>query len=174
MRKDYNPGEEGIHLLNFTSIADEMGYQNLMEGLHKTQRGINELLSNPKDNPYVQLQKWRKLGQSMKVMINTFQEVTDGYKNQIDRVSNLTMENSNKRWSKEADEKLIDCICSGKYSLVELSTIFGRTPTAISSRVSYLVGIQRLSQEIAGNFIGKLNGENIQGKIEGVINYDEC
>ena len=50
-----------------------------------------------------------------------------------------------KKWSQAEDEFLIELICEEKHSILEISTIMGRTVPAIKSRITKLVGIKRLS-----------------------------
>ena len=54
-------------------------------------------------------------------------------------------------------------------SMLELSTTMGRTPSSIKTRLSVLVGKERLSQEIAGKFLGLLNGNIVDGEISGIL-----
>ena len=60
-------------------------------------------------------------------------------------------------------------IRSHDWGIGVVASLFGRTPSAIASRVSYLVGIERVSQEIAGRFVGTLNGQHIHGMIDGEL-----
>lgn len=63
---------------------------------------------------------------------------------------------------------LIEEVC-GDTSIHELSLMFGRTPSSIKTRVSTLVGLERISQEVAGRFIGKINGDDANADIEGIV-----
>lgn len=97
---------------------------------------------------------------------------TEGLKKvgmQLDRCTNISYDRSNKRWSKDEDETLIDQVCEGKSNIHQLSTMFGRSPGAIQVHISELVGRKRLSQEIAGKFIGKINGEVTEAEICGTV-----
>ena len=85
------------------------------------------------------------------------------------RLSDIEHDRSNKRWSKEEDELLINLVCDETQNIHQLSSIFGRSPTAIKSRVSELVGVRKLTQEIAGRFIGRIDGEDISGNISGTV-----
>ena len=85
------------------------------------------------------------------------------------RIHNKTQERANKKWTKEEDEMLINYLCDHNSSLTEIAAIFGRSPTAISSHVSNLVGRKRISQEVAGRFIGYIDGEEKESDIVGTI-----
>jgi len=76
--------------------------------------------------------------------------------------------NKYKRWTKEADEALIEMICQGD-NIYTIATALGRSPSSIHTRTSKLVGINRISKEIAGEFMGTLNGADIKGRIEGTL-----
>ena len=78
-------------------------------------------------------------------------------------------ERANKKWDKDEDELLIDLASQDDYTTTKIAVYMGRTPSAIQSRISYLVGIKKLSQEIAGRFIGTLNGQSVNGYIEGSV-----
>lgn len=87
------------------------------------------------------------------------------------RMESDSEEKRYKRWSEEEDELLIEMVCQNR-SLLEVSTAMGRTVSSIKTRVSNLVGVKRLSQEIAGKFVGTLNGENVSGVINGTVRKD--
>ena len=85
------------------------------------------------------------------------------------RLTDIDHERSNKRWSKQEDEMLINLVCEEKHNIHKLSSIFGRSPQAIQSRISELVGVRKLTQEIAGRFIGSINGNDVSGDIHGKV-----
>lgn len=86
-----------------------------------------------------------------------------------ERLYSKTAERSNKRWDKDEDELLVDLVSEGRTSLTQIAISMGRTPAAIQTRLSYLVGIRKITQEIAGRFIGTLNGEDVSGYIDGTF-----
>ena len=88
---------------------------------------------------------------------------------EVERCTDINYDRGNKRWTPEEDETLINLVCEGEYNIHKLSTMIGRSPGAIQSHISYLVGRKRLSQEVAGKFIGKINGEETQADIVGTI-----
>lgn len=69
----------------------------------------------------------------------------------------------------DSDDLLISAVCSGNFTPLSLAAAFGRSPSAISSHLSYLVGVKRVSQSIAGRFIGQMNGEEVNADIVGTI-----
>lgn len=86
-----------------------------------------------------------------------------------ERLHDETMVRSGKRWTESEDEHLIDMAAAGDMTLFELAMTMGRTPGAVQSRISQLVGIGKISQEVAGRFVGTLNGEHVSGIIEGEL-----
>lgn len=165
----YDPMENGINMVNAQEKFRKMG----VDGIHDMRKTISEtrqILSNPKSNPYQQLLQYRKLVPKLLKMLESDLEDYDVLHRQLERFSETSYDNANKRWDKEDDEMLINAICEEKASMYEISTRFGRSPSAITTRVSYLVGIKRLSQEIAGQFVGTLNGNDVSGDIKGTLN----
>lgn len=86
-----------------------------------------------------------------------------------ERLYDSTAERSRKRWDKDEDDLLVELASRGEMSMTELAVTMGRTPGAIQTRLSQLVGIGRISQSVAGKFIGTLNGENVHGYIDGSL-----
>jgi hypothetical protein len=96
--------------------------------------------------------------------IHVMSEIVD----RVDEVDSGSRGNARRRWSEEDDDMLIELASDG----VSISTIafsLRRSPSAIQSRISHLVGIQKLTQEVAGRFIGQLDGKHIEGDISGTV-----
>lgn len=104
----------------------------------------------------------------LSLYLGTHEALCASAKNET-RLYNSTAERSRKRWEQDEDEILIELASRDEMSMTELAVTLGRTPGAIQTRLSQLVGIGRVSQAIAGRFIGTLNGENVQGYIDGSI-----
>ena len=88
---------------------------------------------------------------------------------QINRCTDIDYGRANKRWSREEDEEIIDLVCEGKMNIHQLSTIFGRSPGAIQTHISELVGRERLSQAVAGRFVGMIDGISAEADICGKV-----
>ena len=88
---------------------------------------------------------------------------------QIDRCTEVDYDRGNKRWTNEEDETLINLVCEGKTNIHKISTILGRSPGAIQTHISYLVGRKRITQEVAGKFIGFINGITAEAEICGTV-----
>ena len=104
----------------------------------------------------------------MKLQEATHEALCASAKNQ-ERMYDATAERSNKRWEKDEDETIVEVASRGEMSITELAVTMGRSPAAIQTRLSQLVGIGRVSQEVAGRFIGTLDGEHVQGFIDGSL-----
>ena len=164
-RMTYRPLDHGIQLINEKEIEREIGTDAQVKKFHEE---VNRLLNNPKESPYVQLQKWRKLGMQMYKILKSNTECTKMSEKQYNELTKSVGSNATRRWTDNDDELLIDLICKDM-PVLEIASVFGRTTAAIQTRVSYLVGIRKLSSEIAGKFTGTLNGASIEGNIRGQL-----
>lgn len=157
----YDPRKDGI------AIWDEACEEGKARLTHLA--GVaNDLLCS-KPNAGEELRQWRKLG---KYLLETTFFVADVILAQQQVLGNYLSDNptnSNKKWSKEQDELLIEMVCEGESSVIEIATTMGRTPSAIKTRVSQLVGLKRIEQEVAGRFVGAINGIKSDVVIEGKL-----
>lgn len=100
-------------------------------------------------------------------------EQLDGFNRRLsktfERMESDSEEKKYQRWTPAEDEKLIELVCNPKWSMLEISTTMGRSVPAIKSRVTKLVGLKRISQEVAGKFIGTVDGNKIEGTISGTL-----
>ena len=87
---------------------------------------------------------------------------------QAEELQGSLAERSKKRYTPEEDEAIISTAAEGD-TLVAIALAVGRTPTAIQTRISHLVGIGKISQSVAGRFIGTINGSQIDAEIDGVV-----
>lgn len=164
----YDPMENGINMVNPREKYRKMG----VSGEYDLKKAINEarsLIEHPSGNPYQQLIRYRKITPVLLKLLESDLEDWQMEHRQVERFSEVKFDNSNKRWNKEEDEMLINAACDDNNSLYEISTRFGRSPAAIQTRISYLVGIKRISTEIAGKFIGTLDGKEVDGNIKGTL-----
>lgn len=73
-----------------------------------------------------------------------------------------------KRWTDEEDTALIELAASG-HDVQQIGLALSRSPGAVSSRISHLVGIKRISVEFAGTIKGQLNGQEVEGTFVGEV-----
>lgn len=83
----------------------------------------------------------------------------------LDYESGDVFPNRNKRWDDDDDEFLIQHAASGD-DVMELARALGRTPAAIATRLSTLIGIPR-SEFVEKYLDGELDGEEIRGLFKG-------
>lgn len=160
--------DNGIYMVKRKDVCQKWGCESEADMIRLINK-IDALTYQPTGNAFKQLQEWRKIGKQVGAIIETCYELNMASENQIKRLNDKTGERANKRWDEKEDEDLINLICDHDASIIEISSILGRSPTAIQNRVSHLVGIKRVSQEVAGKFIGTLNGANIEGNIRGQL-----
>ena len=136
-----------------------------MRALHVWKDAMAGKPSNP-------LKRLRLVEQTIPTMLHIISNM-EHYANLTKNLLVSTWENqgkmANKRWTQADDEQLIEYVASGDFSMGAIASMFGRTPSAISARVTKLVGVGKISQEIAGRFIGTLNGEHVVGIIDGEL-----
>ena len=77
-------------------------------------------------------------------------------------------DNSNKKWTKEDEELLIEMVCKDM-SMVNIASVLKRSVSAISTKLTNLVGVNRISQSVAGKFIGTANGSEFTADIIGTL-----
>lgn len=137
----------------------------------ETQKAIDALtrVSQERSNVSKELMTYRKYVPALLKYIMQEEDCIKMLHKHIERMTNDSEDKKYQRWTPEEEETLIDMVCSGRYSMIELSTTLGRTVPAIKTKLSNLVGIKRLSQEVAGKFIGTLNGNTVEGSIDGTV-----
>lgn len=158
----YKPYEDGVLAVNFKEYPEEtgteLGYQ------------LIQLIENPKGSAFHQLQAWRKLGKKLLKFMKGQNDIIQLQKKATKRIYDSASEKNYKRWTPEEEETLIELATRSNVSLVELATTFGRTPSAIQTKLTNLVGLKRVDRKVVGRFIGNLNGEHVEGFVDGIIN----
>jgi len=76
---------------------------------------------------------------------------------------------SGKRWTEDEDEALVYAACNDNATMLTLALDFNRSPGAVQSRLTYLVGVHRISRQVVGRLTGYLDGEPVKGVFEGKI-----
>lgn len=163
MDNNIDPMDKGMLLVNYD--AEKKKFEGAGEAIKK----LNMLCHQPKGTAFSQLQQFRKLTPIIINYILFLQKLNDGYSETYDRMVEKMKANNRKKWTSEEDELLVEIVARGEQSISEVALIFGRTPGAISTRVSYLVGIKKVSEEIAGRFTGYLDGRHVEGIINGTV-----
>lgn len=160
---DYSVSEELIEKGINLAVIDESFSGSVLY------KKVFDLLSNAKCSPYIEIKRWRAIGKDFIKYMQAQQTLHKMESTDRKRLTEGYGEKSNDRWIPEEDNQLIEIACQGKSEL-EIATILGRTVSAVHSRLSYLVGIRRLSQNINGEFSGVINGQECEGVISGILN----
>lgn len=158
----YDPREDGILALNKNELNNETGAE--------LARQLLQLLEEPKGSAFHQLQAWKKLGKKLYRFMKNQDDLIQLQKKESQRIFESTTEKKYKRWTPEEEKTLIDMVTQPDMTLVKLATMFGRTPSAIQAKLTNLVGLKRVDRKIAGKFVGNLNGEHVEGFVDGIIN----
>lgn len=139
------------------------------EGDSSVVTDIYALLTHPPKTVYAQQKAYQALLRRAAVRILALEDIKEAAVKEIKRHENNVGERSRKRWTPEDDELLIETAAQENATIFGMAKAFGRTPAAIQSRITHLVGIKRMSAEIAGRFVGTLNGEFVEGDIDGTV-----
>lgn len=155
----------GVHSSRFTPLLLEtVAKGGDTKWLHAKMRDLAECPPKP-------AQLLREIKKYLPSFVKAFEIATKLLRSVVEENNQLLSgmsERSRKRWSKGEDNLLIE-YASKEMSVFEIAGALGRTPAAISTRISKLVGIGKISQEIAGRFIGEINGEAVDGYIDGTL-----
>ena len=161
----YKPIDNGIMLFN----ADQL--QGKGESAYAIKKICDVYYNRPK-SIVVEIGIYRKYIPLVLKYIEQQAAIRNAMIKEHSRFYNAKAEKSNKRWTPEEDEILIEQACQDESNMNQLSIIFGRTPSAIQARITYLVGRKRLSQEVAGKFIGYIDGKKQEADIVGTVYKD--
>lgn len=159
-----------------TNIFDRGKVEELMKGFGDgTPKGlpaVYKLLDlNSGRGPkavHLRLKEYREASEVLIQGYVLMSEALTAANREIAQLKGAEATQSRKRWTPEEDEVLIEQAADGN-SLIQLALDFNRSPQAISSRITYLVGIQKMSREVAGHIIGFLDGEPVDGHFEGQV-----
>lgn len=130
---------------------------------------IYALIVHPPKSAYAKITACQELLRRAALRILALEDLKEKALLEIERHESNVGERSRKRWTSEDDDLLIETAAQDGATIFGMAKEFGRTPSAIASRISHLVGIKRMSAEVAGRFIGTLNGEFVEGDIDGVV-----
>ena len=134
------------------------------------------LLTNKVKSPYVRLKRLRKTFDSIVNEASFLANVLDVCIKFMGQMNNGKPGRGNKRWTDEEDALLVDLVANGTPDVL-VSNVMGRSVSSCKTRVSKLVGIGRITQDVAGYFIGSIDGDHIEGKIDGTVtkgdDYDD-
>ena len=90
------------------------------------------------------------------------------YEALFSRVISDVDRNGRRHWTEDEDLALIEMFAEG-VPTIEVAARLGRSPSAIHTRVSTLVGVERQEMKVGGYFDGFLNDERVQGILNGSV-----
>ena len=132
-----------------------MALMNVIQ--HRPKGAVNELRVYRQSVPYL-----------LRFIIEQAGIIAD-FRKESDRFLSDSEDKRYKRWTDREDEQLIDLITRDDFSKMQIAVTLGRSVSAISNRVSFLVGRKRVSTEIAGKFFGKANGQDAELELCGTL-----
>lgn len=155
---------------------DELGLTYLMGDIVPNQaeniKAIIQLTRLTKWRPkniLIELKMYREL---VPVLLKGHRAMYEGLMRSIrekERLVAVDADNKRRKWTPDEDAMLIEAVCEPDTNIHMLSSQFGRTPSAIQSRISHLVGVKRLSRKVAGRFVGTIDGEETTANIDGTV-----
>lgn len=166
-----NAGKD-IYVVNMNKLCEYYGVNGTDDIKKETWLALTKLYECCHSAGGNMAQKYRTYERYVPTLLKLYfdyQEKVRVLGQQIDRYEKATAARKNARWTDEEDNALVEMVADNAIGIHELSTAFGRSPASIYSRLSKLVGIGRISQEIAGKFVGTLDGEEISGQINGTL-----
>ena len=170
--ESFKQGCEGIRAFDGAGVISRDKLLENFEKISDGQEAMGQLwllVSNPPKSVHKQLQMFRKYTRAAIEYQFYYQEMIDLLSDEFERLLNGVQDRSGKRWSDVEDEVLVDLASRDNVNMTMIAMQLGRTPSAIQTRLSYLVGIKRVSTKVAGKFIGWFNGEQVDGDIDGVV-----
>lgn len=136
-----------------------------------TQKAMSEVMRVLQERPTLieELRVYRKYVPAIVKYCRGIDKLNEQLLTHFERYENGAIDKKYQRWTEEEDNALIELVCAEDMGILELSTTMGRTPSSIKTRISKLVGIRRLSKEVAGRFIGNIDGEYTECQIDGIV-----
>lgn len=165
MDNGFRPTQRGVMLWNLDDFTDK---NVALEAVVK----LGELQRQRPKSIVIEVNLYRKYVPILVKYLADCLALKKAMEEENDRFYGKSSGNSNKRWTKEEDEMLIEVAAREDMTINEMSITFGRTPSAIVGRISYLVGRKRISQAIAGRFVGFIDGEKKESEIIGTVYKD--
>lgn len=150
----------------------ELYREDVVDGLvarvHAAVRDIDTLRYNAPKSVHIRLKMYDRIAAVFLEHLEFADEMKRGFTKELKQERGSRPNRNGKRWLEEEDVLLIERVAAGD-SIQKIANTFGRTPLAISGRVSHLVGIKRITEEIAGRIEGYLDGTEVEGVFVGKI-----
>lgn len=150
------------------ALYHEEVVSGFMTRMHAATRDIDTLRNNPPKSIHVRMKMYDRVASAFLEHLDFTIEMKRELTKELKQERGARPDRNGKRWLDDEDILLIERVAAGD-SIQKIANTFGRTPLAVSGRVSHLVGIKRITEEIAGRIEGYLNGTEIEGVFVGRI-----
>jgi hypothetical protein len=130
---------------------------------------IKLIEQQPKMPVHKLISRYRTLSSSLLDLYFHIVELNTGLMRELEVTRGGSPASSRKRWTPDEDDALVDQATREDATMIRLALLFNRTPGAIQSRLTYLVGINRMSSHVVGHLTGYLDGEPVAGFVVGEV-----
>ena len=161
-----------VFVVDTRKMCGYFGIETMSELSRETKTAIEELYKCSHSKGGNMAQKYKTYERYVPTLLKLYfanYEMLQKQGKQIERYEKAAAARRYARWTDEEDEALIEMVVQDGIGVHEVSTAFGRSPASIANRLTKLVGIGRVSQEVVGNFVGTINGESVSGQIKGTL-----
>lgn len=86
----------------------------------------------------------------------------------VAEIFDTRLDNSGKSWTESEDDQIVQLKSEGVESQV-IAALMKRTPYAVATRISSLVGRKRLFISVDGRIVGSLEGKPVDGHFVGEV-----
>ena len=154
------PGTQMFHAKDFEALAQER---------ETACREIMALNAAHGGNVHQRLTRYRKYSEVLIALVLAQTELIDGLLTEQEHLLRGHATQSGRRWTDEQDEALVNLACDPDPAMIKIALALNRTPGAVASRLTYLVGVSKVSRHVVGRITGYLDGEPVSGNFDGVL-----
>lgn len=120
-------------------------------------------------NVHQRLDRYRKYSEVLMALVIAQTELVDGLLTEQQHLLEGHASQSGRRWTDEQDEALVELACEPDAAMIKIALTLNRTPGAVASRLTYLVGVSKVSRHVVGRITGYLDGEPVSGTFDGEL-----
>ena len=135
----------------------------------KAMAALSQVISQPPKSAFKEIQLLRKYAKEVLQYQFIYQDFVEACSEEQSRLIDGMSDRARKRWAEDEDNILVDMASRDEENITSIAMMLGRTPGAIQTRLSYLVGIEKVSTKVAGRFVGWMDGEHVEVDIDGTV-----
>ncbi len=120
------------------------------------------------ESPFKREQQWRTLSETLVHYASEAGQLIQALSAILDSHEKGDTPLANKKWSSSDEEFIVEQRAEGN-SLKNIAAVVGRSPFAVATKLSSLVGVPRNELLIEGYLKGDMEGEAIEGRFEGKL-----